>query len=154
MPCAWLRLAMPSVRFALLGFGFLALPRACRWNGWSSCCSYCYTPLSSGSLHCKTQHNPSHERPFRTAGKGACRVKGLHWLDIVGSGQVSATEANERSSRSHTVLRLTLDGGPHEGSSIIDGGVDLPAPRTVSHMDLIDLAGSESARVGPVIPSR
>lgn len=58
--------------------------------------------------------------------------------------QVSATAFNEGSSRSHTIIRLSI-----EASDRPEFNADPNAPigRTISFLHLIDLAGSESAKV-------
>ena len=60
--------------------------------------------------------------------------------------QVGATAYNEGSSRSHTLIRLSV-----ESSERPDPDADPRAAvaRTLSFLNLIDLAGSESAKVCP-----
>ena len=57
--------------------------------------------------------------------------------------QVSATQYNEDSSRSHTIVRVSI-----ESSERPDPGAppDAAVTRTLSVLNLIDLAGSESAK--------
>ena len=55
--------------------------------------------------------------------------------------QTSATALNEGSSRSHTILRLSIESSARAADPA-QGSV-----RTLSTLHLIDLAGSESARV-------
>ncbi len=58
--------------------------------------------------------------------------------------QVGATSYNEGSSRSHTILRVAVESSVAPGSAAAARG----DPRTLSYLkNLIDLAGSESARV-------
>jgi len=56
---------------------------------------------------------------------------------------VGATSYNEGSSRSHTILRVAVESSAAPGSAAAARG----DPRTLSYLNLIDLAGSESARV-------
>jgi len=63
--------------------------------------------------------------------------------DLQPCPQTSATALNEGSSRSHTVLRVSIESAP---SASADGACGSGAT-TVSALHLIDLAGSESARV-------
>ena len=71
-----------------------------------------------------------------------------HALQVIAMGnehrKTSATAFNEGSSRSHTIIRLTL-----EASDRADDYTDPNARlgRTLSFLNLIDLAGSESAKV-------
>lgn len=58
--------------------------------------------------------------------------------------QTSATALNEGSSRSHTILRLSIESSARAADPA-QGSV-----RTLSALHLIDLAGSESARVRDV----
>jgi hypothetical protein len=57
--------------------------------------------------------------------------------------QVGATSYNEGSSRSHTILRIAVESRAAPGSAAAAHG----EPRMLSYLNLIDLAGSESARV-------
>ncbi len=59
--------------------------------------------------------------------------------------QTSATALNEGSSRSHTVLRVSIESSPRAVDGAQGGAVLVT--RTLSALHLIDLAGSESARV-------
>ena len=59
-------------------------------------------------------------------------------------GQVSATAFNEGSSRSHTIMRLTIESSERPGP---EADPRLRVARTLSFLNLIDLAGSESAKV-------
>ena len=58
--------------------------------------------------------------------------------------QVSATAFNEGSSRSHTIMRLTIESSERPGP---DHDPRVNVARTLSFLNLIDLAGSESAKV-------
>ncbi|OAV89628.1 hypothetical protein PTTG_05251 [Puccinia triticina 1-1 BBBD Race 1] len=53
---------------------------------------------------------------------------------------VGATDWNERSSRSHTVFTMTIESRSKTSSSVTE-----TTPTQISHLNLIDLAGSESA---------
>ena len=53
---------------------------------------------------------------------------------------VAATKMNERSSRSHTIFRITIESQQQEAA----GALDRPV---VATLNLVDLAGSESARL-------
>lgn len=68
-------------------------------------------------------------------------VSAEHALSMIAAGdanrKVSATQYNEGSSRSHTLCRLSIEVHSKDPS---EGG------RTLSYLNLIDLAGSESAR--------
>lgn len=66
-------------------------------------------------------------------------------IDVICAAQVGATAYNEGSSRSHTLIRLSV-----ESSERPDPDADPRAAvaRTLSFLNLIDLAGSESAKVG------
>ena len=57
--------------------------------------------------------------------------------------QVSATSFNEGSSRSHTILRLSVESSERPD---VDADPNCSVARTLSFLNLIDLAGSESAR--------
>jgi len=57
---------------------------------------------------------------------------------------VSATAFNEGSSRSHTIMRLSVESSERPGP---DADPRIHVARTLSFLNLIDLAGSESARV-------
>lgn len=57
--------------------------------------------------------------------------------------QVSATTFNEGSSRSHTLLRLSVESSVRPD---VDADPDLDLARTLSFLNIIDLAGSESAK--------
>ena len=59
-------------------------------------------------------------------------------------GQVSATAYNEGSSRSHTILRLSIESSERPSP---DADPTAKVDRTLSFLNLIDLAGSESAKV-------
>ena len=61
----------------------------------------------------------------------------------IGPVQTSATMMNTDSSRSHTILRLRLESSPRPDASDPMG----MQPRTLSYLNIIDLAGSESAKV-------
>ena len=58
--------------------------------------------------------------------------------------QVSATAFNEGSSRSHTIMRLSVESSERPGP---DADPRIHVARTLSFLNLIDLAGSESAKV-------
>ena len=65
-------------------------------------------------------------------------------LDIANvSLQVSATSFNEGSSRSHTLLRLFIESSERPD---MDADPNSSVARTLSFLNLIDLAGSESAK--------
>ena len=51
---------------------------------------------------------------------------------------------NEGSSRSHTIMRLSVESSERPGP---DADPRIHVARTLSFLNLIDLAGSESARV-------
>lgn len=74
-------------------------------------------------------------------------VSADHALGVIAMGaehrKTSATAFNEGSSRSHTIIRITI-----EASDRADGLTDpnLRLGRTLSFLNLIDLAGSESAK--------
>ena len=57
--------------------------------------------------------------------------------------QVSATSFNEGSSRSHTILRLSVESSERPD---VDADSNCSVARTLSFLNLIDLAGSESAK--------
>ena len=57
--------------------------------------------------------------------------------------QVSATSFNEGSSRSHTLLRLSIESSQRPD---VDADPNSSVVRTLSFLNLIDLAGSESAK--------
>lgn len=57
--------------------------------------------------------------------------------------QVSATTFNEGSSRSHTILRLSVESSERPD---VDADPNCSVARTLSFLNLIDLAGSESAK--------
>ena len=61
--------------------------------------------------------------------------------------QTSATLFNSDSSRSHTILRIRVESSPRPDASDLVG----MQPRALSFLNIIDLAGSESARVGQPI---
>lgn len=65
-----------------------------------------------------------------------------HALSVIAAGdaqrKVGNTSYNEYSSRSHTIIRLAIESG---------AAGDQQGARTLSLLHLIDLAGSESARV-------
>jgi hypothetical protein len=72
-----------------------------------------------------------------------CRAQEVvHVLSSTQHVQVSATSGNDESSRSHTLIRVTIETTRQD-----EGGAG--AERTVSTLCLIDLAGSESAKVWP-----
>lgn len=58
---------------------------------------------------------------------------------------MASTSGNDESSRSHTLIRITV-----EGSS--DPRACASKDQTVATLSLIDLAGSESAKVCSTIP--
>ncbi len=65
-------------------------------------------------------------------------------LDIANAFlQVSATSFNEGSSRSHTLLRLSIESSERPD---MDADPNSSVARTLSFLNLIDLAGSESAK--------
>jgi hypothetical protein len=76
-------------------------------------------------------------------------VSAEHARAVIAAGnearKTSATAFNEGSSRSHTIIRITI-----EASDRAEGSTDpnLRLGRTLSFLNLIDLAGSESAKVG------
>lgn len=57
--------------------------------------------------------------------------------------QVSATSFNEGSSRSHTILRLSVESSERPD---VEADFNCGVARTLSFLNLIDLAGSESAK--------
>ena len=57
--------------------------------------------------------------------------------------QVSATSFNEGSSRSHTILRLSIESSERPD---LEADPNCSVARTLSFLNLIDLAGSESAK--------
>lgn len=57
--------------------------------------------------------------------------------------QVSCTAFNEDSSRSHIICRLSIEACDRVADEELRSG----AARTLSYLNLIDLAGSESAKV-------
>ncbi|KAH9818521.1 kinesin motor domain-containing protein, partial [Melampsora americana] len=84
--------------------------------------------------------------------KGRVYVNGLreevvtHPLQVITTLQkgekarhVGATDWNERSSRSHTVFTMTIESRPRDSEELIQTGIQ------ISQLNLIDLAGSESA---------
>lgn len=56
---------------------------------------------------------------------------------------MSATTFNEGSSRSHTLLRLSIESSVRPD---VDADPNLSIARTLSFLNIIDLAGSESAK--------
>lgn len=56
---------------------------------------------------------------------------------------MSATTFNEGSSRSHTLLRLSIESSVRPD---VDADPNLDLARTLSFLNIIDLAGSESAK--------
>ena len=64
--------------------------------------------------------------------------------------QVGATSYNDGSSRSHTILRIAVESSATAGSAAAARG----DPQTLSFLNLIDLAGSESARVRALLICR
>lgn len=70
-----------------------------------------------------------------------------HALLVVATGnehrKISATAFNEGSSRSHTVIRLTIEASDRPEYS---GDRDAHVSRTLSYLTMVDLAGSESAK--------
>ena len=56
---------------------------------------------------------------------------------------MSATTFNEGSSRSHTILRLSIESSVRPD---VDADPNLDLARTLSFLNMIDLAGSESAK--------
>lgn len=56
---------------------------------------------------------------------------------------MSATSFNEGSSRSHTILRLSVESSERPD---VDADFNCSVARTLSFLNLIDLAGSESAK--------
>ncbi|KAK9846023.1 hypothetical protein WJX81_008630 [Elliptochloris bilobata] len=71
-----------------------------------------------------------------------------HALSCIAAGdaqrKTSATALNKASSRSHTILRLSIESSAR-AADVAPGGAP-PVARTLSALHLIDLAGSESAR--------
>jgi len=70
-----------------------------------------------------------------------------HALQLIAMGnehrKTSATAFNEGSSRSHTIIRLTIEASDRADMTVDDGA---QVGRTLSFLNLIDLAGSESAK--------
>ena len=58
---------------------------------------------------------------------------------------MSATSYNDHSSRSHTIIRISVETSPAPGTCDIGGA------RTLAVLNMIDLAGSESAKVGVLV---
>lgn len=58
------------------------------------------------------------------------------------SRSFASTAMNERSSRSHTIFRVTIE----SRAKVPEGAVDLDGSVLVSTLNLVDLAGSESVR--------
>ncbi|GAB4823550.1 hypothetical protein N2152v2_010596 [Parachlorella kessleri] len=71
-----------------------------------------------------------------------------HALSVIAAGdahrKVSATAFNEGSSRSHTIIRLSIEASDRPEATT---DPNAPVARTLSFLHLIDLAGSESAKV-------
>jgi len=68
------------------------------------------------------------------------------------SRAIASTGMNERSSRSHTIFRVTIESREKEADESMNGGNEENRPPTtdgavrVSTLNLVDLAGSESVR--------
>ncbi|KAL2225850.1 UNVERIFIED_CONTAM: Kinesin-like protein KIN-7D, chloroplastic [Sesamum indicum] len=117
---------------------------------------FAYGVTSSGKTH--TMHTPSREFLLRVSyleiyNEGTF-VEGVkeevvlspaHALSLIAAGEehrhVGSTNFNLQSSRSHTIFTLTIESSPYgansEGEAV-----------TLSQLNLIDLAGSESSRAG------
>ena len=90
-------------------------------------------PLPPGFI--ATRHSP-----FVQASAVKCMLRQRAVPDVL---QVSATSFNEGSSRSHTLLRLSIESSQRPD---IDADPNSSVVRTLSFLNLIDLAGSESAK--------
>lgn len=73
-----------------------------------------------------------------------------HALAVIAEGnhnrKTSATAFNEGSSRSHTIIRLSIEANERAEFSSGSEGPDNRVVRTLSYLTMVDLAGSESAR--------
>ncbi|WCJ43156.1 Kinesin-like protein KIN-14S [Euphorbia peplus] len=101
-------------------------------------------------LLAETSNQPPKKLEIKQAAEGTQEVPGLFEACVYGTEEVwellksggkarsvGSTNANEQSSRSHCLLRITV-----KGVNVIDG------QKTKSHLWLVDLAGSE--RVGKI----
>lgn len=97
-------------------------------------------PVSLATCMLSASAKPWPKLPAKLSGR---RVNGRSPLVLLPL-QVSATAFNDGSSRSHTIIRLSI-----EASDRPEHHADPNAPvaRTLSFLHLIDLAGSESAKV-------
>mmetsp|Transcript_152822 Transcript_152822/g.284727 ORF Transcript_152822/g.284727 Transcript_152822/m.284727 type:complete len:1275 (+) Transcript_152822:107-3931(+) len=100
-------------------------------------------------LRARSSNNPRTEVQVFEDENGESVFKGLTWLKVTGpediqtclekgaqQRHVGATEMNERSSRSHTILRIKLESMQKDCSKTVLSSV----------LDLVDLAGSEGLR--------
>lgn len=96
---------------------------------------------------------PTNRLAIHENNKGRVHVNGIreevvtHPMQVLGvltrgekARHVGATDWNERSSRSHTVFTMTIESRPKPSGSAVD-----ITPTQISQLNLIDLAGSESA---------
>lgn len=102
--------------------------------------------LDPSRANLKLREDP--KRGFYVEGiKEETLVSAEHALSVIATGvahrKVSATSFNEGSSRSHTLLRLSIESSERPD---MDAGPNSSVARTLSFLNLIDLAGSESAK--------
>lgn len=102
--------------------------------------------LDPSRANLKLREDP--KRGFYVEGiKEETLVSAEHALSVIATGvahrKVSATSFNEGSSRSHTILRLSVESSERPD---VDADFNCSVARTLSFLNLIDLAGSESAK--------
>ncbi|KAL3142364.1 hypothetical protein ABBQ38_002701 [Trebouxia sp. C0009 RCD-2024] len=102
--------------------------------------------LDPSRANLKLREDP--KRGFYVEGiKEETLVSAEHALSVIATGvahrKVSATSFNEGSSRSHTILRLSVESSERPD---VEADFNCGVARTLSFLNLIDLAGSESAK--------
>lgn len=103
--------------------------------------------LNSEVVAIKIQHDPKNGTVI-TGVKEQVVVNAEQTISYIRAGEahrhVGATDMNEKSSRAHTLFKMTIESRERNGSSVPAGNGY--APVRVSTLNLVDLAGSENAK--------
>jgi centromeric protein E len=104
--------------------------------------------LNSEVVAIKIQHDPKNGTVISGV-KEQVVVNSEQTISLIKAGEahrhVGATDMNEKSSRAHTLFKLTIESRERTGSSVPSSSNGY-SPVRVSSLNLVDLAGSENAK--------